>query len=285
MKVSEIYASTKDRLKAAHIEEAENDARLLLEYFLGITRNDILMDNERELSDEDKERLEKALVRREAREPLQYITGTAPFMGLDFKVDNRVLIPRSDTEILVEEGLRNLSDGSRILDICTGSGCILISLLNYSNDCTGIGIDLSEDALTVAKENAENILKDKNAATFLQGDLFEALKGDESFEMVVSNPPYIPTDIVETLMPEVKDHEPRMALDGTETGLVFYEKIIPGAKKILTVGGRLLLEIGYDQGEAVEKLMKDAGFIETEVIKDYAGLDRVVAGVKSAFGD
>ncbi len=281
MIVSEIYAKLKEDFISAGIPEPESNATLLLEHFLGITRHDLLVKGDRELSDEEAEVITAAEKRRLNREPLQYIIGTTCFMGLDFSVDSRVLIPRPDTEILVEEALKELNDGSRILDICTGSGCILISLLKYSNDCTGIGTDISADALKVAKGNAADILGEENKAEFICGDLFDAVEG--KYEMIVSNPPYIPTEVVKTLMPEVKDFEPMGALDGTESGLYFYEKIIPEAKNYLTVGGQLLLEIGYDQGEAVENMMKKEGYIETKIIKDYAGLDRVVTGIKSVY--
>jgi release factor glutamine methyltransferase len=194
-------------------------------------------------------------------------------MGLSFLVDERVLCPRQDTEVLVEEVLRHLMDGSRILDICTGSGCILLSLLHFSNDCEGVGVDLSEDALEVAKANAERLGID---ATFLHSDLCEKVEGQ--FDMVVSNPPYIASDVIPGLMPEVRDHEPRMALDGGVSGLDFYERIIPQAREHLRPGGMLFFEIGADQGEAVKALMEAQKFAEVEVIKDYAGLDRVVKG-------
>ncbi len=284
-----LYEDIVKKFIDADIPEAKENAKLMLMHYCDISANDLLVHGEKEISKEDEEKLYEAVKRRLTREPLQYITGTAPFMGLDFKVDKNVLIPRPDTEILVEEALRNLNDGSRILDLCTGSGCILISLLKYSNDCKGIGTDISEGALGIARENARVILGEDNNAEFLEGDLFEALPGDTNdreknrFEMIVSNPPYIATDVIETLMPEVRDYEPRLALDGTGTGLLFYERIIPTAKDHLTVGGQLLLEIGYDQGEAVKDIMDKNGYIETNIIKDYAGNDRVVTGIKSVY--
>ena len=284
-----LYEDIVKKFIDADIPEAKENAKLMLMHYCDISANDLLVHGEKEISKEDEEKLYEAVKRRLTREPLQYITGTAPFMGLDFKVDKNVLIPRPDTEILVEEALRNLNDGSRILDLCTGSGCILISLLKYSNDCKGVGTDISEGALGIARENARVILGEDNNAEFLEGDLFEALPGDTNdreknrFEMIVSNPPYIATDVIETLMPEVRDYEPRLALDGTGTGLLFYERIIPTAKDHLTVGGQLLLEIGYDQGEAVKDIMDKNGYIETNIIKDYAGNDRVVTGIKSVY--
>ena len=287
--VASLYNELTEKFKAAGIPEAENNAKLLLAHYLDVSAHELLMGGMREADETDVERLMAAADRRLLREPLQYITGTAPFMGLDFQVDKNVLIPRPDTEILAEEALRNLNDGSRILDLCTGSGCILISLLKYSNDCKGIGTDISEGALLVAEKNAAAILGENNTALFLQGDLFDALAeiADDTeksrFEMIVSNPPYIASDVIETLMPEVKDFEPRLALDGSKTGLLFYEKLIPKAKEHLTVGGQLLLEIGFDQGEAVKEIMDRNGYIETNIIKDYAGNDRVVTGIKSVY--
>lgn len=290
MTVAEIYKDTATKFIEAQIPEPQNDARLLMEYYLHVSRSDILLGDSVKIQEYEANRaaFEAAVRRRINREPLQYITGNTCFMGLDFKVDERVLIPRSDTEILVEEALRELHDGSRILDVCTGSGCILISLLKFSNDCEGIGIDISKDALEVAKQNADSILGSTAQASFCQGDLFKALEDNceetVKFEMIVSNPPYIVSKVVDTLMPEVKDHEPRIALDGTETGIAFYERIVEGAGKYLTGGGSLFFEIGYDQGEAVSSLLKNAGYLDVKVVKDFSGLDRVVSGIKPILG-
>lgn len=275
MNYKAIYDTGKGTLAAAGVPEAELDARLLLEYVCGTDRNTLLVHGDREVSAEEEEKYLALLEKRAQRIPLQHLTGVQNFMGLDFMVNEHVLIPRQDTEILVEEALNNLHDGMRVLDMCTGSGCILISLLQYSNDCEGVGVDLSEEALAVAKQNADNLLRDKTIS-FVHSDLFENVEG--KFDVVVSNPPYIASKVIEGLMPEVKDHEPMMALDGFEDGLYFYRKIVNDCKKNLMKGGQLIFEIGYDQGEAVKSLMEEAGFLEVEVIKDYAGLDRVVSG-------
>ena len=214
------------------------------------------------------------LEKRSAHIPLQQIIGRQSFMGLDFYVDENVLIPRQDTELLVEEALKELHDGMRILDMCTGSGCILLSLLKYSNDCEGIGADISEEALKVVERNRVQ-LGLENAA-FIRSDLFEAVEG--KFDLLVSNPPYICSDVIDTLMPEVREHEPRQALDGSADGLHFYRRILAECRAYLKPGGMLLFEIGYDQGEAVKRLMEENGFLEVEVKKDYGGLDRVVLG-------
>lgn len=189
-------------------------------------------------------------------------------------MNEHVLIPRQDTEILVEEALRGLPKDARILDLCTGSGCILISLLVTREDCTGIGADLSEKALQVAEKNGAQA---GGRASFVKSNLFENIEG--TFDVIASNPPYIRTDVIETLMPEVRDHEPRMALDGSADGLVFYRKITEQAGSYLKEGGKLCFEIGYDQGDEVRELMETHGFADVQVLKDLAGLDRVVAGI------
>jgi len=226
------------------------------------------------VSDAEYERYVNCIAKRAQHIPLQHITGVQEFMGLEFYVNKDVLVPRQDTELLVEEAMIHLHDGMRILDMCTGSGCILCSLLHYSNHCEGVGADLSEKALAIAQKNAEKLQTEK--VTFLQGDLFENVTG--SFDMIVSNPPYIRSDVIPTLMVEVKEHEPYMALDGKEDGLYFYRKIISGSREYLKKGGMLFLEIGYDQGEAVSSLMKENGFRDVCVKKDYSGFDRIVYG-------
>ncbi len=266
-----------DKLSEAKIEEAQLDARLLLEWVCGTDRNTLLAHPDREISDEEAQRYEAGIASRMQHVPLQQILGTQEFMGLVFQVNDKVLIPRQDTEILVEEVLRDLHDGMRILDIGTGSGCILISLLQYSNDCCGVGVDISAEALEVADKNAQTILDRGQEITFRQGNLLEGLQ--EKFDIIVSNPPYIRTAVIDTLMPEVKDHEPLSALDGKEDGLYFYREILKSCGKNLNRGGSLYFEIGYDQADEVRQLMEEAGFIGVEVVKDYAGLDRVVYGI------
>lgn len=275
---SETYQEGVSLLKQAGIEECMLDARLLLEHICHTDRNTLLVHGDREVSDEEYSAFQVALRQRADRVPLQHITGEQDFMGMTFTVNEHVLIPRQDTEILVEEAMRHLHDGMRILDMCTGSGCILLSLLRYSNDCSGVGVDLSEEALAVAETNYEKLRAEYPylEARFLQGNLFENLQKTERFDMIVSNPPYIRTDVIETLMPEVKDHEPMMALDGTEDGLFFYRKISEEAVKYLPVGGMLFYEIGYDQATEVSEILENCGYEEVTVVKDYAGLDRVV---------
>lgn len=269
-----LYETGKEQLIQAGVEEAVLDARLLLEFVCHTARNDLLVHGEREVGREEEERYRELILQRSGRIPLQHLTGVQEFMGLEFAVNEHVLIPRQDTEILVEEVMRNLHDGFRILDMCTGSGCILLSLLHYSNGCSGVGADISKEALAVARRNAES-LGEANAR-FVQGDLFEKIEG--KYEIIVSNPPYIRTEVIDTLMDEVRLHEPLGALDGKADGLYFYRRIVEESGRYLCNGGQLFFEIGYDQREAVTELMKAAGFKDVTAVKDFAGLDRVVYG-------
>ena len=273
MEYAALYRMGVERLAAAGIEEAKLDARLLLEELCGTDRNDLLVHGDRPVTEQQENSYVNYIELRSRHIPLQHITGYQEFMGLRFKVTPDVLIPRQDTETLVEEVLKNLHDGMRILDLCTGSGCILLSLLRYSNDCVGIGADLSKKALAVAEENAGSL---RLTAEFVQGDLFEPVTG--KFEIIVSNPPYIPSNVIPTLMEEVREHDPLRALDGKEDGLYFYREIIGQASEYLYPGGMLFLEIGCEQAEAVTELMKNAGYRDVTVCKDLAGHDRVVSG-------
>lgn len=273
-----VYREGAARLGEADIEEAELDARLLLEFVCGTDRNTLLVHGERDVSEEEYGRYCGLIERRAAHVPLQHLTGEQDFMGLTFLVNKDVLVPRQDTEVLVEEVMKHLHDGMRILDLCTGSGCILLSLLHYSNDCEGVGVDLSARALSVAGKNYEiqRTQRPDMKARFLEGNLFEGL--EDRFDMIVSNPPYIKTDVIDTLMPEVREYEPVMALDGGTDGLAFYRRIAGDAGAYLNGGGMLFFEIGCEQAADVCKIMEAAGFREVEVVKDFAGLDRVVYG-------
>ena len=220
-------------LQKQGVEEARQDAWLLLEHVCGISHSTYFVHSEDEMPKEQQEQYEALVRKRGEHIPLQQLTGEAWFYGIPFFVNEHVLIPRQDTEILVEEALRGLPKDARILDLCTGSGCILISLLVTREDCTGIGADLSEKALQVAEKNGA----------------------------------------------QAGDHEPRMALDGSADGLVFYRKITEQAGSYLKEGGKLCFEIGYDQGDEVRELMETHGFADVQVLKDLAGLDRVVTGI------
>lgn len=278
----EIYSEGTEALAAVleQEREAQLDARLLLEHVCGTSVQTLLLEGDRPVSESDADLYRELIKRRCSREPLAYILGKWDFMGLEFGVSSHVLIPEQDTENLVEEVMRELCDGDRILDLCTGSGCILLSLLHYSNATTGVGTDLSEEAIAAARENAERLgLSDRSE--WRTGDLFEAVRPEERFDIIVSNPPYIESGIIAELEPEVRIHEPRMALDGGDDGLDFYRRIIPEAADHLVTGGMLFLEIGYDQADQVSALMKDAGYYEVRAIKDYGGNDRIVCGIKS----
>lgn len=283
MTYGKIYESGRDALTAAAIEEAETDARLLLEFVCGTDRNTLLAHGDREVTAEQEKAYRELLEKRSARIPLQHLTGVQNFMGLDFAVNRHVLIPRQDTEILAEEAMKELHDGMEVLDLCTGTGCILISLLYYSNNCRGVGADISEEALKIAEGNAERLLGSRTVrgdserqVSFVRSDLFENVDGQ--FDMIVSNPPYIQSEVIDTLMPEVREHEPRQALDGGRDGLLFYRRILAEVSRYLRRGGTLFFEIGFDQGESVSHLMEKSGFTEIRVVKDYGGLDRVVWG-------
>ena len=273
MTLSGLLREGREALQAAGIPEWNLDAWYLLEYAAHCTKNEYFLRPEKEVLPQEKQLYRTLIRKRSAHIPLQYLTGSQEFMGLSFFVDENVLIPRQDTEILVEEALRALGSGMRVLDVCTGSGCILLSLLKLCAGLEGTGTDLSEKALQVAGENARRLGVE---ASFVQGDLFEPVSG--KYDCIVSNPPYIASREVDVLMEEVRDHEPRMALDGGEDGLYFYRKIAAQSPKYLKDRGRIFLEIGFDQGEAVAGLLAPA-FDEVRIVQDLAGLDRVVCGI------
>ena len=261
-------------LETASIVEAKLDAWLLLEMVCKIDRSFYYLHMEDDLLEEQVSEYEIALKKRAEHVPLQYIVGETEFMGLKFKVNSSVLIPRQDTETLVEEALKVITPGMRVLDLCTGSGCIIVSILHNVADVEGYAIDITKQALNVAKENAK---LNGVAVNFERSDLFDNVTG--TFDVIVSNPPYIPSLEVVKLMPEVGSFEPLEALDGKEDGLYFYREIIASCKEYLKPEGRILFEIGYDQGEAVQTMLLEAGFKEVRVIKDLAHNDRVVTGM------
>lgn len=261
-------------LESAKISDAKIDAWYLLSFITGISRADYFLRQNDAMDEESYAKYQEALRRRASHIPLQHITGEQDFMGLTFRVNEHVLIPRQDTETLVEQTLKEIPEGSRILDLCTGSGCVIISLVVLGKELAGVGVDISDEALAVARDNGARLAGDR--VDFIHSDLFDSVTG--KFDCIVSNPPYIPSKDIEELEPEVKDHEPRLALDGTEDGLLFYRNITKEAHDYLNQGGWLLVEIGYDQGESVSQLFIDNGFKEVEVIRDLAGNNRVVKG-------
>lgn len=292
----ELYNSGVKELEDAQIVEASLDARLLLEYVCGTDRNALLVHPDLSVDIENENKYRDLISKRAKHVPLQYLTGYQEFMGIEFEVNENVLIPRQDTEFVVEEVLKYAQDGMRVLDICTGSGCILLSIMHYKNNIEGVGLDLSENALEVARRNA--LTHDMESAVFAKSDVFEALKGgmpqkDSSgvlindysgkevlipgrYDIIVSNPPYIENKIIDTLMPEVRDYEPRMALDGGNDGLDFYKRISDEARKYLTNYGMIFFEIGYNQAEAVTKILDSLGYRDITSLNDYAGNPRVV---------
>ena len=273
MTLREALALGKDLLKKANIEEYETDAWLLLEGATKYTKTDLFLRGNDSLLEEQEMLYKEYLKKRQMRIPVQHILGVQCFCGLDFIVTPDVLCPRFDTEVLIEEALKHIRPGSSILDMCTGSGCIILTLLHFTKNCTGTAADLSEKALAVARQNAKKLRKE---CEFIHSDLFEHIDG--KYDVIVSNPPYIATKEIEALEPEVRVHEPMMALDGKEDGLFFYRKIVSASIDYLNPKGWLMFEIGYDQGEAVSEMMKSSGYTEVRVVKDLAGLDRVVIG-------
>jgi release factor glutamine methyltransferase len=271
----EILKQGEQVLEKAAVENAAGEAWYLFEDAFSISKMDYLLDQNRECMDEQgKAKYESYLAKRsEEHIPMQYLLGSQEFMGLDFKVSPAVLIPRQDTEILIEEILLHTKGKQTVLDMCTGSGCIAISLAYYGNYEACMGVDISKDALKIAKENGKSLAP---MVEFINSDLFSEVEG--RYDVIVSNPPYIATEECGKLMKEVKNHEPMLALDGHEDGLYFYRKIVSAAPSYLNPGGMLFFEIGYDQGISVPKLMEEAGFTDIVLKQDLAGLDRVVYG-------
>ena len=260
-------------LTDAGVPDAALDAWYLLQMVCKIERSYYYVHGEEDITQDAQKEYEIAVQKRAEHIQLQYIIGEQEFMGLRFKVNSNVLIPRQDTETLVEQVLKIVKPGMKVLDLCTGSGCVLISVLKNAPELTGMGSDISKTALLVAKENAKLHEVD---AEWVRSDLFDNIT--ETFDVIMANPPYIPTGEILSLMPEVRDFEPENALDGGADGLDFYRKITGQVKDYLNPGGYVYMEIGYDQGEAVSELMRNAGFTEVEVIKDLARNDRVVKG-------
>ena len=281
MTLREAYEYGQKQLQLAGIVDADLDAWYLLEFVTGISRTMYYLKMQESVSEEHEVLYGKYIETRASHIPLQHITGVQEFMGLEFLVNQHVLVPRQDTEVLVESVLEVLKPDMRVLDMCTGSGCILISLMKLHGTSTicGVGVDISKEALKVAQANGERI---GVKADFIQSDLFENVDG--RYDVIVSNPPYIRTAVIEELKEEVKCHDPFIALDGKEDGLYFYRKIVEESGRYLKDGGKLYFEIGHDQGGDVKKLMEQAGFTGVTVKKDLAGLDRVVFGSYNNLG-
>ena len=276
------WTHARQRLQAAGVDGPVIDARLLVEAAADATRVDIITDPQRPLTPAQAEQLEAYLVRRERREPISHILGRKGFWKIMVGVNAHVLTPRPDTEVVVDLALRAFDDGRvfTMLDLGVGSGAILLSVLAERPGAKGLGVDVSEEALAVARDNAANLGLAPRTA-LLRGDWTAGL-GDGLFDLVVSNPPYIPTADIETLMPEVRDYEPRLALDGGADGLDAYRLLAPEILRVLKPGGHFLVEIGYDQAQQVMALFRHAGALEVSVTQDLALRDRVVSGRKAA---
>jgi release factor glutamine methyltransferase len=276
------WKGAKSRLEEAGLSGPVIDARLLVEAAAEATRADIVTDPYRALTPEQEARLEDYLSRRERREPVSHILGRKGFWKIMLNVTPDVLTPRPDTETVVEYSLREFPEHAawRILDLGVGSGAILLALLAERPAAKGLGIDVSEEALAVARDNAAS-LGLSNRVALLRGDWTAGLDSDQ-FDLVVSNPPYIADHVIPTLEPEVKDHEPHLALSGGADGLDHYRILAPEILRVLKPGGRFAVEIGYDQKDAVEALFREAGAVFVQTIRDLSDRDRVVAGEKKA---
>ena len=258
-------------LTQAGIDEAELDAGYILEYITGLNSAQYFIHSEDIIEKNKAEEFFRLIERRSKRIPLSYVIGTRDFFGLTFKVDENVLIPEQETELLVEEVIKH-SEGKSVLDMCTGSGCIAISIALFGKPSKVAASDISEKALEVARENAKSLKAGE--ISFIQGDMFENVT--DKFDIIVSNPPYIETGEIDELMPEVRDYIPRLALDGDIDGLKFYRIISKEAVKKLNKNGRIFYEIGYNQSRAVASILLENGFTDVNIMKDYSGLDRIV---------
>jgi len=275
------WTAAKDRLKDAGIDQPSIDARLMLEVAAGVTRTEIVTDPYRELTAEQIATLDAYLARRTKREPVSHIIGRKGFWKILLQVNKNVLTPRPETEVIVDEVLKAFPEQMpfSMLDLGVGSGTILLAVLAERPAAKGLGVDASDEALAVARDNAAN-LDLNNRAALMHGDWTAGL-GDATFDLVVSNPPYIPTAVIETLEPEVRDHEPRLALDGGADGLEAYRLLAPEILRVLKPGGMFAVEIGYDQSKDVEALFNQAGARQVRTVKDLSTHDRVVIGVKN----
>lgn len=268
----ELLKTAYEFLKSNGVADADVDSWYLLTHVFGLSRVEFFIHGQ-EICPKDKAKEYMKLIEKRANHiPLQYLLGTQEFMGLEFEVNEDVLIPRQETELLVEEVLK-LSNNKSVLDLCTGSGCIIISLAKLGCLKRAVGVDISEKALQVADRNRK---VHKAEVEFIKSDLFDKLEG--KYDIIISNPPYIKSLDLASLMPEVKDWEPVHALDGGPDGLRFYKKIISDLYRFLNPGGHVFFEIGYDQGQAVKSMLQSAGLTDVDIKKDYSGHDRIVYG-------
>ena len=275
MTFRELLSEGAEHLAAAGCPEPAADARALLFYVFHFSLADYAGKSGEEAPSGPSETYRLLIKERASRRPLAYITGEAPFYGRDFYVNEDVLIPRFDTEILAEEALAEMREGFKVLDLCTGSGCIPVTLaLEGPRGAEIDASDVSKAALMTAERNSQRY---EAGVHFILSDLFENIPG--RYDIITANPPYIPTAVIGTLMEEVRDFEPHLALDGTADGLYFYRRIADEAREHLVPGGRLIMEIGFDQGEALLRILREAGYSDGRIVKDLAGLDRVARAV------
>jgi len=273
MKIKEVLNIGIEKLKYGKVCEPNLKAKLLLMFYLNCSKEDIIIYEDSEIEKDVYDSFLLGITQLLKGKPIQYITNAQEFMGLKFYVDENVLIPRCDTEILIEEIInivKTLKEDIKILDLCTGSGNICVSLAKYLNNVDIYASDISENVLEIAKRNAKN---HNVNITFSQSDLFEKI--NEKFNIIISNPPYIETDIINTLSEEVKK-EPVLALDGGPDGLDFYRKIAKQSRNYLTENGIIALEIGYNQKEIVIDIFKNEGYRNIYSKKDLSGNDRIV---------
>jgi len=277
MKISELLRHGESVLSKAGKESAKQDAVVLLSFLMNVNRAKLFLKHNDEAPEILIQKYEKLIKERASGTPIQRITGMTEFMGLPFKMSPEVLIPRSETELLVEEALKLLKSGDKVLELCTGSGCIALSLFKLHENVTITATDISEKAVYLAKENARDLRiplgKEKGKINFLIGNLFEPVKG--TYDLVVVNPPYVKSGDIKDLMEEVKDHDPRLALDGGEDGLFFYRKVLKEAHDYMNEGAHLIMEIGEEQAKDIISIAGDA-YELIELKQDYSHKDRIL---------
>lgn len=279
--IRDVVAWMTDDLRKRGVDGARLDAELVVAQALGIERIKVIVEGERLLSPQELETIRALFRRRRGYEPVAYLRGYREFYGRNFRVDKRVLVPRPDTEILVEEALRRMRPvdlSARVLDLCTGSGCVAITLKLERPTVSVDATDVSEGAVAVARDNAQRLGAVWNVR-FVVGDLFAPLEKGRKYDLITANPPYIATDEIATLQPDIRDHEPRIALDGGADGLDLVRRIVAEAPKWLAENGALAMEIGAGQAPEVEQIFRAHGFDDVRRTKDYGGHDRVVSGV------
>jgi release factor glutamine methyltransferase len=278
--IKRVLAWASDDFRRRGNSSARLDAELLLGEALSLDRIKLIMEAERVLDEGELSRYRALIKRRRSGEPIAYILGRREFFALPFRVDRRVLIPRPDTEVLVEtalEGTRPRHLYGRMLDVCTGSGCVAIAFAKDRPTWRVTAVDLSPDAATLARENVRRAGVVHNVGV-LEGDLFAPLPEAAKFELITANPPYIPSADIPGLMVDVRDFEPRLALDGGADGLTIIRRLLAEAPRYLTPGGLLAMEVGFDQAPLVSTLFEESGFVEVVRAKDLAGVERVVSG-------